>query len=383
MSDAQHDVVVVGGGVEGCSIAYHLARSGVRVLLLERWQIAAAASGASAGGVRQQGRDLREFPLAFRALDRWRTLEEELNADLDYRRNGHATTCEHEEDLAELAKYVLIQRSAGLDLQLVEDDDLRMLIPGIAPTVIAAAYSPEDGHANPTKTTQAFADAAKRLGATIQCGVEVTGLTMRGDRVTGVEMADGPIPAGTVVLAAGAWSGEIAKSIGLNLHISPDGYQAMTTFPVEPHLTQVLGSMRRLISLKQLPDGRYLLGGGWPGNFSLVAPRGETIEENINRNFEAAEALIPHVGSAVIDQAWIGMDAHTHDEVPVLGEADGIDGLVLATGFSGHGFAISPAVGEAIAGLITTGQSPIDIDALSLSRFEGLVTNASSNGHAG
>jgi sarcosine oxidase subunit beta len=383
MSNAQHDVVVVGGGVEGCSIAYHLARAGVRVRLLERWQIAAAASGASAGGVRQQGRDLREFPLAFRALDRWRTLEEELNADLDYRRNGHATTCEHEADLAELAKYVLIQRSAGLDLQLVEGDELRMLIPGIAPTVIAAAYSPEDGHANPTRTTQAFADAAKRLGATIQCGVEATGLAMQGDRVIGVETTDGPISTGTVVLAAGAWSGEIAKSIGLNLHISPDGYQAMTTFPADPHLTQVLGSMRRLISLKQLPDGRYLLGGGWPGNFSLVAPRGETIEENITRNFEAGAALIPQLGAAVIDHAWIGMDAHTHDEVAVLGEADGIDGLVLATGFSGHGFAISPAVGEAIAGLITTGQSPIDIDALSLSRFEGVVTNASSNGHAG
>ena len=89
-----------------------------------------------------------------------------------------------------------------------------------------------------------------------QCGVEVTGLTMRGDRMTGVETGDGPISAGTVVLAAGAWSGEIAKSIGLNLHISPDGYQAMTTFPVEPHLTQVLGSRRGLISLKQLAHGR-------------------------------------------------------------------------------------------------------------------------------
>ena len=238
----------------------------MRVAVLERWEIASAASGASAGGVRHQGRDLREFPLAFRALDRWRTLEEELNANLDYRRNGHATTCEHEEDLAELAKYVLIQRSAGLDLALVEGDDLRQLIPGIAPSVIAAAYSPEDGHADPARTTRAFADAARRLGATIQTGTEVTALTMRSDRVTGVETSDGRVQADTVVLAAGAWSGELAAGIGIDLHVTPDGYQAVTTFPVEPHLTQVLGSMRRLISLKQLPDGRYLLGGGWPGN---------------------------------------------------------------------------------------------------------------------
>ena len=217
MGTAGYDVVVVGGGVEGCSIAWHLARAGVRVAVLERWQIASAASGASAGGVRQQGRDLREFPLAFRAIDRWRNLEEELNANLDYRRNGHATTCEHEADLAELAKYVLIQRSAGLDLALVEGDDLRQLIPGIAPTVIAAAYSPEDGHANPAKTTQAFADAARRFGATIQTDTEVTAVTKRGDRVTGVETSAGPILADTVVLAAGAWSGELATGIGVDL----------------------------------------------------------------------------------------------------------------------------------------------------------------------
>ena len=110
MNAGQYDVVVIGGGVEGCSIAWHLTLAGARVGLLERWEIGAGASGASAGGVRHQGRDLREFPLAFRAIERWLTLENELNANVDYRRDGHATTCEHEEDLPELAKSVLVQR---------------------------------------------------------------------------------------------------------------------------------------------------------------------------------------------------------------------------------------------------------------------------------
>lgn len=376
------EVIVVGGGVEGCSIAYHLALAGVRVTLLERWDIAAGASGASAGGVRQQGRDFREFPLAFRAIERWTTLEDELEADLEYVRGGHATTCEHEDDLAELAKSVETQRSAGLDIQLVEGDGLRALIPGIAPTVIAAAYSPNDGHANPVKTTRAFAAAAQREGAMIQTGVRVTGFTAHAGRVTGVETSEGPISADVVVLAAGAWSVQLAAGIGLDLHVSPDGYQAMTTFPVEPHLTQVLGSMRRMISLKQLPDGRYLLGGGWPGTFSLDEPRGQTLEDNLVGNHEAGSALIPHVGAAVIDQAWIGIDAHGHDEVPVLGHTDQFDGLVIATGFSGHGFAISPAVGEAIAGLITTAASPIDISGLALNRISGM-TSRSEILHAG
>jgi sarcosine oxidase subunit beta len=273
----RYDVVVIGGGVEGCSVAYHLARDGVRVGLFERWDIAAGASGASAGGVRHQGRDLREFPLAFRAIERWATLEEELGADLDYRRGGHATTCEHEDDLPELAKSILVQRSAGLDLQLVEGDDLRELVPGISRNVIAAAYSPNDGHANPTKTTRAFAEAAIRHGAELRSGIEVTDIEVSGGRATGIQAMDGSIAADAVVLAAGAWSIALAAKIGVDLHCSPDGYQAMTTFPVEPHLDQVLGSMRRLISLKQLPDGRYLLGGGWPGNYTLDMPRGENI----------------------------------------------------------------------------------------------------------
>lgn len=376
------EVIVIGGGVEGCSIAYHLARSGVHVTVLERWQIAAGASGASAGGVRHQMRDLREFPLAFRAIERWLTLEEELDADLEYRRGGHATTCETEADVRQLSELILDQRDAGLDISLVEGDDLRALIPGIAPTVIAAAYTANDGHANPTRTTQAFADAAVRHGATIRTAVQVTGFAMSGNRITGVETGAGPATADVVVLAAGAWSGGLATGIGLDLHVSPDGYQAMTTYPVEPHLTQVLGSMSRMISLKQLPDGRYLLGGGWPGTFTLDAPRGTTLEENLLGNHAAGAALIPHVESAVIDQAWIGIDAHGHDEVPVLGTVNGIDGLVVATGFSGHGFALAPAVGEAIAGLITIGTSPIDISALNLARFAG-ATKPSEVDHAG
>ncbi|HQY30822.1 MAG TPA: FAD-binding oxidoreductase [Thermomicrobiales bacterium] len=376
------EVVIVGGGVEGCSIAWHLAQSGAKVTLLERWQIAAAASGASAGGVRHQGRDFREFPLAFRAIERWLTLEDELAANVDYRRGGHATVTEHLDDLPVLAASVRAQQIAGLSIEVVQGDDLRTLIPGISPNALAAAWSPNDGHANPTATTRAFATAARRAGATVREGVAVTGLVHEHDRVSGVATDQGLIAADIVVLAAGAWSNELASGIGVDLHCSADAYQAITTFPVEPHLVQVLGSMHRLISLKQLPDGRYLLGGGWPGDFTLRNPRGTTREANIIANQEEAIALIPDVARAVIDQAWIGIDNHGHDDVPVLGLVDGVEGLVVATGFSGHGFALAPAVGEAIAGLITTGTSPIDISLLSLSRFTE-ATDESTTDHAG
>ena len=377
------EVVVIGGGVQGASIAYHLTRAGARVTLLERWGIAAGASGASAGGVRHQGRDLREFPLAFRAIDRWLHLEQELNADLHYRREGHATTIEDGADLPSLQDSGEEQRAHGLDIYLVQGDELRHLIPGVAPSVIAVAYTPHDGHADPTLTTQAFANAAKRQGARVRSGVTVTAISISGGRATGVGTTDGAVAADAVVLAAGAWSMGLAAGIGLDLHCSPDAYQALTTQPMAPHLAQVLGSIRRTISLKQLPDGRYLLGGGWPGQFALNDPRGQVIEANVARNIAEAVAILPDVARAVVQEGWIGIDAHGHDEVPVLGPVDGIDGLVVATGFSGHGFALSPAVGEAIAGLITTGASPIDISRLSLDRFHGSASGASEVRDAG
>jgi len=363
------DVVVVGGGVQGCSIAYHLATAGVDVVLIERLDIAAGASGASAGGVRHQGRDLREFPLAFAAIERWRGLEEELGFDLGYRRDGHLTLIEDDADLTELTLTVERQVVAGLDISLLNQGGLHRLVPGVGPTVIAGAYSPNDGHADPERTTAAFASAAQRAGASICAGTSVLQLVVEGDRVNGVKTDAGKISAGTVVLAGGAWSTILAAEIGLDLPIEPVGLQALTTVPAPHVLGPVMGSTTRVISLKQLSDGRFLLGGGWPGTFDLDAPRGRTLAENVAANVAEAVAILPAVASVPVQRAWLGIEAVTRDEVPIIGPVDGITGLILATGFCGHGFAISPAVGAAIASLVTTGQTPVEIEALTLSRF--------------
>ena len=363
------EVVVVGGGVQGCSIGYHLARAGVNVVLVERYDVAAGASGASAGGVRHQGRDLREFPLAFAAIERWRGLEEELGFDLGYRRGGHLTLIEDEADLTGLELDIDRQVVAGLDISLVAGDALRDLVPGIGPTVVAGAFSPDDGHADPERTTAAFAFAAQRVGAPICAGTTVARLIVEGDHVLGVETDGGSISTGTVVLAGGAWSTALAAAIGLDLPIEPMGLQAMTTVPAPHVLGPVMGSTTRVISLKQLPDGRFLLGGGWPGTFDLDRPRGRTLAENIAANVVEAVAILPAVAAAPVQRAWLGIEALTRDEAPILGPVDGIDGLILATGFCGHGFALSPAVGAAISTLITTGQLPDEIAALTLARF--------------
>ena len=363
------EVVVVGGGVIGTAIAYHLARAGVGVTLLEWRSIAAGASGASAGGVRQQGRDPRELPLALGAAARWATLEEELGFDLDYRRQGHLTLVEREEDLPALTASVETQRAGGLALALVAGDDLRALAPAVSPHVRAGSYSHDDGHANPMLTAMAFAAAARRHGGIVRTGVRATALAVTGGRVAGVETDAGPVAADVTVLAAGAWSERLARTAGLELPLEPMGLQMMVTGPGPHCLDQVLGCVGRRLSLKQLPSGGFLIGGGWPGDVLLDRGLGLPRAGSIAGSAGDAGAIVPRAGTVALERVWVGIEARAADDVPILGPVAGLDGLVLATGFSGHGFQLSPMIGQTIAELIVEGVPSIPLDALHLARF--------------
>lgn len=366
------EVVVVGGGVIGSSIAYHLAKAGVKTLLLEKRDIAVAASGASAGGVRQQGRDPRELPFAILACARWATLEEELAADVHYRRKGHLSLIEHEGDRPALIAAIERQRAAGLNIVLVEGDELRALAPAVSPHLLAGSYTPDDGHANPGLTTRAFAAAAARAGAEIRTGVNVRGLAVAGGRVTGVLTDDGPIAADVTILAAGAWSKTLAATAEIDLPIAPMGLQMLLTEPAAPCLDQVVGCVGRRLSFKQLPAGNFLIGGGWPGDWSLDQSRGTPLAPSIWGSALTASAIIPAAGTVGLAEAWVGIEARAADDVPILGPVQGLDGLVLATGFSGHGFQLSPAIGQVIAELLVEGSPSISLADLALERFVGM-----------
>jgi sarcosine oxidase subunit beta len=369
MSGSRAEVVVVGGGVIGSSIAWHLAARGAAVTLLEQGALAAGASGASTGGVRQQGRDLRELPIAIRAIARWAELETELDADLHYRREGHLTAIEDPADLPAVEASVAAQREVGLDLRIVTGADLRELAPGLAETVIAGTYSANDGHANPILTTHAFARAAAREGATIRTGTAVTGIAVAGGRVTGVGTTAGPIGCDHLVLAAGLWSPLLAGPLGIDLPISAFAPQMIATGPMPMALREVLGARSRRLSLKQVPSGNYVIGGGWPGDVDLPAGVATPRLESVLGSVRDAAAVWPALAEATMERVWGGVEALAADEVPILGPLPGIDGLTVAAGFSGHGFALSPAIGELIAGQVLDGTPALPLDALGFDRF--------------
>jgi len=372
MATETYEVLVIGSGVNGGFTAYQAARQGRKVLVVERAEpgVEPAASWASAGGVRRQGRDAAEVPLAIEAIERWRTLEEELDVDLSYRRDGNLKLAESDADAETLAAFVREQNANGLaDVRMVDRAEALEIVPGLNDRVIAGSYSAEDGHANPPATTRAAARAAQRHGAMYRNGVRVSALVLDGERVIGVRTADGEeIHAEETVLAAGVWSQAIAGSIGLRLPIQTLALQMLLSTPGPAVLKPVIGSVSRALSLKQLPGGEFFLGGGWLGDASDDLSGYTMRSESVEGNWAAATGLLPAVGEQRITSKWCGLEARAIDDIPFIGRVPGIDGLTLALGFSGHGFAISPAVGRAVADLIADNDVP-ELDGLSPARM--------------
>jgi sarcosine oxidase subunit beta len=374
---ASAEVVVVGSGVIGSSIAYHLARQGRRVLVVERGRPAGepAASWASAGGVRRQGRDPAEAALAIESIERWPSLADELGADLGYQQGGNLYVGEGDQEAELLVGFVERQHANGfVDVRLLDRREAHEVAPALSETVTAASYSPRDGQADPVLATRAFANAAERYGATAWHDTATLGLIVEGSRVTGVRTSRGDVQSDTVVLAAGAWTDELTLSTGVRLPIRTRVPQILISSPApRGTLRPVLGSAGRRLSLKQLRSGEFMLGGGWPGIASEDRRSYTTLDPSIAGGWAAGVAIVPAVGEQRIVRKWCGLEAESFDQIPLIGPVVGLGGpagLTVAVGFSGHGFAIAPAVGRCVADQLA-GQATPELAGLDPSRAAG------------
>ena len=353
------DVVVAGAGVIGASTAYSLQRLGVRVCLIDRARTPAGgtASGASAGGVRAPGRTPAELPLAVLALERWRGLADELGEDLLYRREGMTVCVDRPALVPALRRRIEAERAHGVDVRLVEGETLHALVPGLAPRMVAGSYAPDDGHADPMRTTRAFALAAAALGADVRYGVALTGVRAPGGRVEAAETTGGAIACRHVIVAGGAWTGALLERLGLDLPIRAGCIQMVATTAMPHRLDQVLAWVGEGISLKQQPSGGYLLGGGWPGVGEPERYEATVRPESVARGVDVGARLFPPMAAAAVVRAWVGFESWGPENEPLIGPVGRPSGLWLAAGFSGHGFALAPAVGSELARWVATGEA--------------------------
>jgi sarcosine oxidase subunit beta len=224
------DVLIIGGGIMGCSLAYNLAKHKKKVIVVERSHVGAEASGRNAGGVRQQARDPAELPLAMKSVDMWLGLSKELSYEVEYRRVGNLMVARNPQQMEVFEKRVKREREMGLEVRMVTADEACKIVPSLMrEKILGGTYCPSDGTANPIRTSFAFANAAKALGVKIYTQTEVTDIELAGDKIKAVETTGGKIWGELVVDAAGAWAPVIGRMVGVDIPIQPKRCQMMVT----------------------------------------------------------------------------------------------------------------------------------------------------------
>lgn len=371
------EVVVIGGGIIGCAISYYLAKRKVSVICLEGSEhIGNGGSSRNGGGVRQSGRDPRELPLVMYGIKNfWPTLSEELEVDCEYHQDGNlrlGKTDKHRQILTGLTERAV---KIGLDVRMIDGEEVRNINPYLSDEVTCASWCPTDGHANPLTTTLGYYKAAKKLGVHFITGEQVVKLKKYKGVLRKVVCESGNVYEGNaVVLAAGYESREIAATIGVDIPMQLVMLEALVTEDEPKMFDQMLGTAEADFYGHQTKHGSFVFGGssglegftkdnGTPICYSKTAP---CICRGIIKYF-------PDLANAKIVRTWAGWMDKCADGVPVLGKVSEVPGLILACGFSGHGFGIAPAVGDQLAELITTGTTTISLEDLQYDRFKAKI----------
>jgi sarcosine oxidase, subunit beta len=363
-TDAQ--VVVIGGGIVGAAVAFHLARAEITdVVVVERDGLAGAASGKPIGGLRAQFSDRLNALLALRSLE----LYAELGADMDHRRVGYMFLLREAEHVARFQAGVALQNDAGIPSVMLDADEARARCPGIDPDAfVAAAFCPIDGHARPLDAAYAYAADARRRGARFVTGCAVTGIEVRDGEIAAVATTQGTVRTSTVVCAAGAWSREIGAMAGVELDVTPVRRQIALTGPTplsRPDLPFTI-DFSSTFYFHGAGDG-LLLGMSdpteAPGLDASYAPSWEGALR------EAAGRCAPGLADLSITDGWAGLYENTPDASALIGEARDVGRFLYATGFSGHGFCQAPATGEIVADLVLGREPFVDVTPLRAERF--------------
>lgn len=373
------EFVIVGAGIYGVATAYALASCGASVVVLEARDVAAGASGgAGKRGVRANGRDLRELPLMREAYGLWPSLHETLGAPTGYEQIGHLQLYERHHDIGQAEARARVQTALGIPTTHLDAERLRDLEPGVSPRVLGALHAPLDGVADHEATTRAYAAAATRAGATIRTGAEVVDVRRNGTRVTAVVLADGTLVEVERDLLLLANGGVDALLAGMSACVLPTWTiypQVVVSTPAEsaPFRCYV-GHASRPVALKMVPGGRVMLSGGWRGRWNPETGRGETTEANIAGNWAEAVALFPAIASLSVAEAMSDRaETNALDQVPIIDRVPGTTNTLVACGWTGHGWALAPAVAPLIAAWALGGEAPAALQPFTLARFPTLA----------
>ncbi len=368
------DVVVIGAGISGAATAYELARRGVSVTLIDRYAPAAMASGWTLAGVRQSGRHPAEWPLAKVAVERWTDLHERLDGPTHYRRGGNLRCARDAAEAEVIRKLVPAQAANGFDIRLVEGTDIQRLAPLVSPDVVCASFCTSDGHADPKSTVASYVAAAERLGVKTRWGERALSIEVANGAVAAVVTDKGRIATDRVVLVAGVFANEMLAPLGHRVPFETMSATMVRSAPMPAELGPVVGVANGDTTCRQEYQGQLRFGGGhetWDGVMTedplpAVRPRAASIRDLLDRLIR----LMPRFADVRIAEMWCGLIDQTPDAIPVIDSLAEPRGLVLASGFSGHGFCLGPVTGEILCALALGEASPLPIEPFRIGRFD-------------
>jgi sarcosine oxidase subunit beta len=365
-------VVVIGGGVVGCSIAYHLARRGQRdVVVLERETVGSGTTSKAAGGIRTQFSTETEIRFSQESQQVFASFAEEFGVDPGYQRIGYLFLISDEADLRGFEERIALQRRCGVDVGVITPQDAKARVPALrVDDLIAAVWGPTDGLAGPAEITQGFARRARELGARIVEGADVTALDVRDGRLRGVVTSHGRIDTALAVNAAGPFARRVGQLAGVDVLVLPRRRHIFFTepFPAIPGPVPLTHDRRTGFYFRKEMEQLLLS----PGD---VEDMGDDLSASmdwgkVDEVVEKAVQRLPILADARIAGGWAGLRPLTPDEHAIIGWAPGVEGLFLAVGFCGHGFQHSPATGRLVSEWLLDGKPSMDLSLFDPRRFE-------------
>jgi sarcosine oxidase subunit beta len=381
------DVVVIGGGIVGTSIAYHLAKRGVGqgVVLLEKNRLGSGTTGAAVGGIRSQFSTEINVRFSLESVRFWRQFEEELGLTADYREMGYLFVAQTQDEREQFIRNIAMQNAMGVPSELLEPEAAGRLVPGMrTDDLTAAAYNATDGRGGPYEATTAFAKRARDGGVRIKEGVAATGIETSRGRVRAVETTAGRFETAAVVNAAGPWAGPVGALAGIDVPVKP--------FRREIFVSEPFDALPKMFpNLIDLHVGWYVWREGAGVLMSGIKDSHPSYDTHVSRDSlatvgEFATHRVPALKQARWGKrAWAGLYDVSPDDHAILGTVPDLEGFYVAAGFSGHGFQHSPATGRLMAELILDGRTTgIDISPVNIARFKsGALLQESLTAHAG
>ena len=376
MSKMTADVIIIGGGVVGCATAYYLAKKGEKdVIVLEADKsVGHGGSSRNGGGVRQSGRDVRELPYAMYAVNNmWPTLSEELGIDVEYYQKGNLRLGKTEAHLKKLNTLASNAQSLGLDMHVIDGKEVKEICPYLSDEVIGASWCPTDGHANPMMTTLAYYKRAVDMGVRFFTEAKVKKLQKIQGKVRKVVLETGEVfEAETIIVAAGYESREIARTVGIDVPMTRYFEEALVT-EMQPHMFDImLGTADADFYGHQAKHGSFVFGSesGLEEATDMPPSKLKTSALTLSAGCRAIMGYIPLLKDAKIVRSWGGWLDLCYDGVPVISKVGEVPGLILACGFTGHGFGTAPSVGLMLSQMTLGEKTVVDISPLRYDRFK-------------